>query len=189
MKLINPAHNSRILDVGYTDKEYSDTDNYLEKHYPYPDKITALGVEEPEHLADKYKKVKVVKYEGNRFPFKNKEFDICWSNATIEHVGDTSKQIKFLKEIARVSDRAFITTPNRNFPLEVHTRTPLLHFLPKPIFDIYLRATGRAWTTGDYINLLTIRQMKRLLKKAGIKKYKIIKNRFLGFVLDFIVIF
>lgn len=181
--------NSLILDVGYTDQEYSPVDNYLEKYYPYLDRITALGTEDPKNFSKKYRKIKVIKYDGRIFPFRNKQFDICWSNATLEHVGGEDAQILFLREIARVSKKAFITTPNKNFPFEVHTRTPLLHFLPKNIFDAYLKKTGRSWATGGYMNLLTLRKIKRLLRIAGIKKYKIIKNKLLFWTLDFVIIF
>jgi len=92
---MKPSCDSKILDVGYTNKEYSDTDNYFEKHYPYPEKITALGVEDPKEFKTKYKKIKVVRYNGGVFPFKTNEFDICWSNATIEHVGSREKQLFF----------------------------------------------------------------------------------------------
>jgi SAM-dependent methyltransferase len=188
MKKMKPNQNLRVLDIGYTVKEYSPYYNYLEKHYPYTRMITALGVDEPLEFADNYPEVKVVKYPGTNFPFKDKQFDIAWSNATIEHVGGFDRQLLFLKEIKRVSKRAFITTPNRNFPVEVHTRTPLLHFLPKNYFDKYLKFTGQEWATGDYMNLLSLGDLKRLLKMADIKKYKIIKNR-LGFLtLDFVVI-
>jgi ubiquinone/menaquinone biosynthesis C-methylase UbiE len=188
MKKIKPKADMSVLDIGYTDREYSRYDNFLEKNYPYTRKITALGVEEPLEFSDNYPEVRVVKYPGSRFPFSDKQFDIAWSNATIEHVGGFERQLEFLKEINRVAKKAFITTPNRNFPIEVHTRTPLLHFLPKDFFDKYLKFTGQEWAAGDYMNLLSLGDIKRLLKMAGIKKYKIIKNR-LGFLtLDFVII-
>lgn len=180
---------SLLLDVGYTDQEYAAVDNYLEQHYPYLKNITALGVEEPKHFSKKYKPVRVVKYGGGIFPFRDKQFDVCWSNATLEHVGGEEKQILFLREIARVADQAFVTTPNKNFPIEVHTRTPFLHFLPKKFFDAYLRITGRGWAAGDYMNLLTLKKIRKILKAAGIKKYRIIQNRFMFWTLDFIIIF
>ncbi len=62
-----------------------------------------------------------------------------WSNAVLEHVGTRDDQLLFLREVRRVGRRVFLTTPNRHFPVEVHTRTPLLHWLPKPVFERYLR--------------------------------------------------
>jgi hypothetical protein len=35
-----------------------------------------------------------------------------------------------VSEALRVGRRAFLTTPNRRFPIEVHTRLPFVHWLP-----------------------------------------------------------
>src|SRR5450631_4040251 len=80
--------NTRIIDVGFNDIEYSDVDNFLEKNYPYKHNITALGIEGKDNFSKKYPLVNSVLYDGDTFPFNNKSFDICWSNAVIEHVGD-----------------------------------------------------------------------------------------------------
>ena len=189
LELMKPTSSGKVLDVGFTEREYGDTMNYIEKHYPYPEKITALGIIEPVEFPKRYPKVRAVKYDGGRFPFGDKEFDICWSNAVIEHVGDRGKQLFFLKEINRTSRKAFITTPNRLFPVEVHTKTPFLHFMSKRIFDSYLRLVGKKWATGDYMNLLAFQDLRSLLKDAGISRYKIMRNRLLLFTMDFVVIF
>jgi SAM-dependent methyltransferase len=212
LEAIQPTAKTTILDIGFSEEEYSDTDNFLEKHHPYLEQITALAIDTPDELlharsdshvqvpqaavllkrkkaSARYPQIKVVSYDGKNFPFPNKNFDVCWSNAVLEHVGDQSQQILFLKEIKRVAKVAFITTPNKHFPIEVHTRTPLLHFLPKKVFDRYLRFIGKAWAAGDYMNLLSIGDVHRLLHAAGITKYRIIKNRLLFFVLDFVIIF
>lgn len=184
-----PSQSTRVLDVGCSDHEMSETDNFIEKHYPYLENLTALSLEAPSNFKRSYPTVECVQYDGNSFPFGDKSFDICWSNAVIEHVGTREQQLNFLLEIKRVSSRAFITTPNRHFPVEVHTRTPLLHFGPKPIFEWYLRAIGKGWATGSYMNLLTLDDLKGLLRDAGISDYKVVKNRLFGFTLDFVIIF
>ena len=130
--------------------------------------LVALGIHQPLEFISRYPQVKVVKYDGSRFPFKDKEFDVCWSNAVIDHVGNRDKQLFFLQEIKRVSRRAFITTPNRHFLIEVHTRTPLLHFLPKKVFEEYLNLRGKRWATGNNMHLLSIADLKEMLKQAGI---------------------
>lgn len=186
--LIQPTAATSILDVGFSDQEYSSTDNFLEKNYPYPEMITALGIDEPGEFTGRYPLVKAVHYDGKTFPWTDQSFDLCWSNAVLEHVGSRADQLMFIKEIKRVSRQAFITTPNRYFPIEVHTRTPLLHFLPKPLFDSYLRLIGKQWATGSYMNLLSLAEIKELLRLAKVKDYRIIKNKFLGFTLDFIIV-
>jgi len=188
LKILKPQPETKILDVGFTEEEYSSSDNFLEKNYPYPTKITALGLQAPEQFSQRYPQIKALTYDGKKFPFSDRKFDIIWSNAVLEHVGSKADQIFFLQEIRRVGRQAFITTPNKNFPIEVHTRTLFLHFLPKLIFDSYLRLIGKGWATGSYMNLLTIKKLRGLLKEAGIDHYQIIKNRWGGFILDLVVI-
>lgn len=93
---ISPTSTTRVLDIGFSDKEYSPFDNYIEKHYPYPGMLTALGIDEPINFRKQYPKVNVKKYDGNLFPFEDKTFDVCWSNAVIEHVGNKKKQLNFI---------------------------------------------------------------------------------------------
>lgn len=189
---IRPTPDTTVLDVGFNETEYSTTDNYLEKHYPYRANITALGLEEPRQFSERYPEIHAVRYDGTRFPFDDGAFDVCWSNAVIEHVGRHEgrwdAQVEFLKEVKRVAGRAFVTTPNRHFPIEVHTRTPLLHWGPRRLFEAYLRRTGREWAAGDYMDLLSVADMRRLLRAAGISDYKIVRNRLFGLTLDLVVI-
>ncbi|MBN1445128.1 MAG: class I SAM-dependent methyltransferase [Candidatus Omnitrophica bacterium] len=187
--LYNPSPETKILDAGFGEYENSPVDNFLEKHYPYPHKITALGISEPREFSRRYPAVTAVRYNGGRFPFEDKSFDICWSNAVLEHVGSREQQLYFLKETARVAKSAFITTPNRYFPVEVHTKIPLLHYLPKRHFDSLMSLAGKKWAEGDSINLLSFGEIKKLLKDAGISEYKIISNRLFLFTLDFIICF
>jgi len=180
---------TKILDAGFTNREYKASDNYLEKHFPYSENITALGVDGSDIFAARYPEVETVLYDGQVFPFADGRFDIAWSNAVLEHVGGEEAQIKFLKEMKRVSKKTFLTTPNKFFPVEIHTRVPLLHLLPKRWFDAYLKMIGKSWAAGDYMNLLTLRRLEKILKAAGIGKHEIIRHRLGGFVLEFIVIF
>ena len=176
-----------VLDVGFSTAEYQDADNFIEKHYPFPHRLTALTLDDPNSAAARYPDVRIVRYDGRTMPFADREFDVVWSNAVLEHVGGAERQIAFLRELDRVGTRHFITTPNRWFPVEVHTRVPLLHWLPKPYFDAYLRRRGHDWAAGEYMHLLGRGQLACMLRRAGIEKFHIRRNRVLGSTLDFIV--
>jgi len=189
LEILDPQKNTTVLDIGFDDNEYSATDNYLEKHYPWPENITALSDQKPVNFTKRYPKVRALSYDGINFPFKDSKFDIAWSNAVIEHVGNYDRQSHFLKEIKRTCKKGYITTPNRWFPIEVHTRLPLLHYLPKKYFDYLLRLFGMEWAAGDYVYLLSLNKIKKLLREADIKAYKIYKNRLFGFTLDFVIVF
>lgn len=189
LKNFKPTEYDKILDVGFNNIEYSPVDNFLEKNYQYPSQITALGIDSCNEFIKKYPEVNTVLYDGGMFPFHDKSFDIGWSNAVIEHVGDIDKQVLFLKELRRTCKKVYFTTPNRYFPFEVHTRYPLIHWLPKEKFDKVLQFTPKKWASGDYMYLLSRKKLEYLLELAGIKNYRIYKNRFLVFTMDFSVIF
>lgn len=155
-------------------------DNFLVKHYPYRSKITALGIGDVSIFEKRYPDVSVVSYDGKIFPFKDKQFDNTHSNAVIEHVGAFDKQLLFLKEMARVANSGMLTTPNRYFPIEMHTKVPILHWMRKKYFDGFLKLIGEKWATGDYMNLLTEKDLRLLVESAGINNHRIIRNRFMG---------
>lgn len=188
INIFSPTPDTTILDVGYNDNEYRDTENFLEKNYPYLSKITALGIMEPRNFNISYPEVRTVSYDGNIFPFKDKEFDICWSNAVIEHVGNFDKQVFFVKELIRTGRSVFFTTPNRLFPVEIHNRMPLLHYLPKRLFDKIMIMLNKTDWIDDKLNMLSYRKLKKLIKLTGVDNYKIIRNKILWFTLDFTVI-
>lgn len=180
-----PGPGDKVLDIGFNEREYSATDNYIEKFYPYPENLTAIGVDEPVTIADRYPQSTFLAYDGKTMPFEDKAFDIVWSNAVVEHVGDYDAQAGFVRELARVSKSFFFTTPNLYFPMEVHTRTPFLHWLGKRPFDRYLCRVGKRWAAGDYMHLLSCGRLRSLLEDAEVTDYTIVRNRLCGFVLDF----
>lgn len=188
LKMIRPSKEDRILDVGFSNKECIPAENFLEKHYPYPSNITALGIDDDDLFRKRYPEVKTVRYDGRTFPFPDKSFAIGWSNAVIEHVGDQKAQILFIQELNRVCRQVYFTTPNRWFPFELHTRLPFLHWLPKRMFDKLMMRWGKEWITGDKLHLLTYLKLRRLCRKAGMTNYRIHRNRFCGFTMDFSVI-
>jgi SAM-dependent methyltransferase len=187
---VRPGPQTTVLDVGFQDAQYQAADNFIESHYEWPAMITALGIEEPEHFSQRYPEVKTVVYDGRDYPFADQEFDVVWSNAVVEHVGDRDAQVRFLREARRVGRRVFLTTPNRGFPIEVHTRLPFLHWLPKPVFDSLLERLGMGQFAGDYMRLLRSRDLRELLAEAGydLAETRIVRNRLGGPTLDFVVI-
>lgn len=184
-----PSPESRILDVGASEREYQEGANILEKLYTYPENITVLGIDKYKEFCERYPKTRTVTYEGGTFPFKDKEFDLCWCNAVIEHVGDREKQMMFLKEIKRVSKRAFVTTPNKNFIYESHTKLLILHYLPKKTFDRILIKLNKPWATGNYMHLLGRKDLVKLLKQCNITEYKIEIIGIGGFTIGFVILF
>ncbi len=186
---ISPTSKETILDVGVNAIEYSDTDNYLLRFYQYPHNITAVSLDDISDLQAKYPAVTLIQADGTKLPFTEKQFDIAFSNAVIEHVGSRAAQQQFLSELVRVCKQGYITTPNRFFPFEVHTRVPLLHIiLPKKAFDTFLTWIGKSWAANDYMNLLSEREFRTLASAAGLTNFHIHKNRFFGFTMTLTLI-
>jgi len=177
-----------ILDVGVANTEYSPVANFFIKNYPFRDNITALGIGDLLKFRKTYPDISTVSYDGKIFPFSDDQFDIAYSNAVIEHVGPFEAQEMFLKEIVRVSKRGMITTPNKHFPIEVHTKVPFVHWMRKDKFEAILRIIRKDWAAGDYMFLLAESDLKLLIKSISLKNYRIIKNRFLGLTMTFTLI-
>lgn len=188
LTLVAPQPDETIVDVGVNTTEYSATDNYLEKFYPHAEKITAVGMGDMSAFQARYPLVTTISGDGRTLPFADNAFAIGYSNAVIEHVGATDDQRRFLAELVRVSKRGYITTPNRHFPIELHTRIPLLHLLlSKKNFDYCASKIGKSWATGDYMTLLSEHELRALFKDIGLTDYTLIKNRFFGIPMTFTV--
>jgi len=187
LSLMKPSKDSIILDVGTADKEYSPFDNYFEKRCPYPHRITALSIHPLKEFSKRYLEIKTVTYNGGEFPFEDKHFSLVVSNAVIEHVGSFQKQLLFINEMKRVGYQFFFTTPAKEFPIEMHTNYPFIHWLSDKKFDSIVTRLGKGWASGDYINLLRKRDIENLLKAVNVRDFKIITDRIGPFPLHYIV--
>jgi len=144
-ELLQPGPETTVVDVGVTDAPFGSgsTDNFFEAMYPWPERITGVGVTELERFSAAFPRVRAVRSDGRALPFADDEFDLGFSNAVVEHVaGGRDGQRQFVHELCRVSRRVFVTTPNRFFPLEVHTLLPFAHWLPVAPRTRVLRAAG-----------------------------------------------
>ena len=88
----------------------------------------------------------------------------------------------------RVAQRGMITTTNKYFPVEIHTRILFIHWFSKRIFDGFLKVIGKDWAAGDYMYLLGLRDINKLVENMNIKKCVLLKNRFLGVTATFSLI-
>ena len=61
----------------------------------------------------------------------NQQYDLIFSNSTIEHVGDRDCRRRFAEVVHELGDRHWIQTPNRAFPIEPHVLFPLQQFMPR----------------------------------------------------------
>jgi SAM-dependent methyltransferase len=156
METMAPTESTTVLDIGVDDVGFGDdsgcrTLNFFEALYPWPQQVTALGVHEGARFRESYPQASYVQGDALALPFEDDEFDIAFSNAVIEHVGGPAEQRRFVNEALRVSRRAFVTTPNRWFPVEVHTRLPLVHWLPDALAHRAYDLARKPWAKENHL--------------------------------------
>lgn len=163
MAVARPGPDTTVLDVGATAAN-GRKGNFFEQLYPYTGQITAAGLEDARGLEVDFPGLTYVRLEGDRLPFADRAFDWVVSFAVLEHVGVRGRQRQFLGELCRVGKACFLSTPNRWFPVEVHTLVPLLHWLPARWFRAALRAAGQSFYAAEVnLNLLSDREVRGLL--------------------------
>jgi SAM-dependent methyltransferase len=164
LEVIRPTAETTVLDVGVTDSGFGGdpygTHNFFEAAYPWPERITAVSTQYLDRFSAAFPTVRAVRADGRDLPFADREFDVGFSNAVLEHVGDREAQRQFVRELCRVSKRVFLTTPNRWFPLDVHTLLPVVHWLPRGPREGLYRGLGQ--DEGIGVELLRPRELLAL---------------------------
>src|SRR5688572_1585509 len=178
-----------VLDVGVSapSTTKSSTANYFLNHFKYQPKCyTGLGVQDLTELKLLHPGKTFVRYPGGRFPFDDLQFDWVFSNAVIEHIGDQAAQLLFLNEMLRVSKDAFFTTPNKYFPLELHTNAVLLHWNNR-LFYWWCQKKSKHFREGNLF-LFSARRLRKLVDLSNASGYTLYRNRFLGLTMTFTVV-
>ena len=165
MRELQPTRETTVLDVGADELGFGEGDgcatlNFFEELYPFRESVTALGLHDGAGFAARYPGVRYLQGDACDLPFTDGEFDVVFSNAVIEHVGGRNRQRRFVLEALRVGRRVFITTPNRAFPVDVHTRLPLVHWLPDGASHRAYDLVGKGWAKDN--RLLSARAFRAL---------------------------
>ena len=178
-----PDENTRILDVGAEIKTGSVHTQQLIDWYPWKKNLTAinLSADHISTISKSYPEIEAVVGDACQLPWPDKHFDIIYSNAVIEHVGDFSKQKQMAQEIMRAGKQWFVTTPNRWYPYEFHMRLPFVTWLPG---NLYLKAgriisynhVRKKYMFGinhDGLRLMTARELKACFPNSRIIKQRV----------------
>jgi SAM-dependent methyltransferase len=178
MELMAPTPTDRILDVGVTDTDWRSS-NPLEAAYAWPERITAVGLEPMPTFQKLFPTIRFVVADGRDLPFADGTFDIGYSNAVIEHVGNAAQQRRFVCELLRTCRRVFISTPNAHFPIDPHTLLPFVHWLPRSVRHPILRATGNGqWATESALRPLSAAGLRSMFPTDS--DVRIVQQRVLG---------
>ena len=183
-----PSPDQRVLDLGVNGSLEEPQLHFFEFNYPHRDRIVAAGLEEPDIFKRCFPAVAYVQLRRDgRLPFADDEFDVVFCNAVVEHVGSRERQREFLAEIARVGRAAFVTTPNRWFPIELHTVLPLVHWLPTSWYRRILRVLGFSFfSREENLNLLDRDSLAALVPERV--PSQVYRRRLFGFTANLLLI-
>jgi SAM-dependent methyltransferase len=179
-----------VVDVGVTSDRSYDHSNYFEAWYPHKSRITAVGLDDASFLEQEYAGVRFLRADGRDLPFESGSFAFAHSSAVLEHAGSRDMQVRFLREIWRVAHKGiFVTTPNRWFPIEVHSLLPFLHWLPAPLFRKALIGLHREFFAAEEnLNLLSPGSLAEAARAAGIERFRITSVGMLGWPSNLLLI-
>jgi hypothetical protein len=159
---------TRILDIGGS--------HYIWMDLPVRPKVVLLNLVLDKDHGDDFTDIIA---DARQLPFKDKSFDLVFSNSLIEHLFTFDQQKRFADDCRRVAAQYYIQSPNQHFFLEPHLLTPFIHWLPK-IVRVRLLRNFTIWglvtrpTREDCqhfvheVRMLTKRDLRRLFPDAEI---------------------
>jgi len=190
LKETNYSNKNSLLDIGTTPSTKKEHNTILQQTTNNKN-ITCLSNLNCKILKKKFPNIKkFIISDGKKTNLKKSDYDIIHSSATIEHVGKIENQILFVKECLRLGKKyIFITTPNRYYPIDFHTKIPIIHWLPKKIHRNILKFFGLGfYSLEKNLNLLDKISLIKICQKLNIKKFKIIRYKFLFFTSNLILV-
>jgi ubiquinone/menaquinone biosynthesis C-methylase UbiE len=110
--------------------------------------------------------------------FKERSFDMVFSNSVIEHVGPADKQADFAREVRRLGKSYWVQTPSMWFPIEAHCGMPFWWQYPATVRRYFIERWRKklpAWTQMvEETTVLTKADLQRLFPEGK----DTVRNRF-----------
>lgn len=157
MREFAPGSDARVADFGVSGHRDHPAHYFFESLYPHRDQLTVIGraAEEAGWFAEAFPGVKFLEADLRAIPLPTGYFDYGICNAVVEHAGLAEQQAVLVSEVCRVCRCVLFTTPNKRFPVELHTGLPVLHWLPDKAYRVVLRRLGFAYFADvENLNLL-----------------------------------
>lgn len=183
---------TRVLDLGGSNGAHvhallNDTDVRPENVY-----IADVDQQALRMAASRFSFVPVPLRAEADLPFEDAFFDVVLCSSVLEHVTIPAdeiwrerstarfqqrareRQLRFAREIERVSRGYFVQVPNRWFPVETHTWLPFVGYMPRPWQLRVIAASNRFWIkkTAPNFYLPTTGDMRRYFPSATLLREK-----------------
>lgn len=164
-----------FLDIGTTEEKELKSSNYFVKNL---NKIKIKkSISDQEIKNDNFNKFlrKSITSEFLETEIENYKSDLVISSATIEHVGSYENQSMMIENIIKLTNKYFfVTTPNRFFPIDFHTKLPIIHMFPKKIHRKILRLINlHEYAEEKNLNLLDENTINKLINAQQNVSFKI----------------
>ena len=190
LESVNYNNNLSLLDVGTT-SSLDESQNLILEKTKENKNISCLSNQNLDLTKKKFSNIKDTFIgDGRKMNLEDNKFDIVYSSATIEHVGSFEEQKVFVEESYRVAKKnVFITTPNRFHPIDFHTKIPFIHWLPKKFHRKILKFIGlEFYSLEKNLNLMSKKDLLRIMSKINCSNFKILKHKFLFFTSNLILV-
>mgnify|MGYP003674687417 CR=1 FL=1 len=174
----------QILDVGGTPLFWCQE--------PFKVDVSLMNIDSSHDGQAKAHGMRLLIGDGCELPFKNRQFDIIFSNSTIEHVGSWERQLQFAAEARRVGRGIWVQTPAAEFFVEPHLLTPWVHhrslaWQKRWLKRISVRSWLDRWQQSDVdAHLAEVRLISESEMRVLFPDCAIIKERFLGLTKSYI---
>ena len=164
-----------VLDVGSTDDDDNESSNFIVKNLGNFKIYKSISDQKIESNFFSKSLQKSITAELTDEEINSFRSDLVISSATIEHVGSFDNQIQMCKNIINLSKKYFvISTPNRFYPLDFHTKIPFLHWLPSKIYRPILKNIGlNFFSKEENLNLLSKNNLLQIMNKLNHKNFDI----------------
>lgn len=174
-KKIDNKKITSFLDIGTTEEKNLKSSNFFVKLFDYiaiKKSITNQNFENKNFSNILKKSITSTFTHEEIEKFKS---DLVISSATIEHVGNFESQLKMIDNIILLTKNYFfITTPNRSFPIDFHTKLPLIHLLPKKLHRKILNFLSlKEFAKEENLNLLNIKEINKMLEHLNFRGFEI----------------
>ena len=181
-----------MLDIGTVDDDSLESSNFFINQFKEIDDKKSISDQKINTNNFSMCLNKSITSELSSDDIKNFKSDLVISSATLEHVGNYNNQKKMLKNILSLSNKFFfITTPNRFFPIDFHTKIPFIHMLPKKIHRLILSLIRlKEYAKEENLNLLSQKDLKILINELEENNFliKIFKIKLFYFTSNLIVL-